>query len=220
MSLLPQEIEERYGAARGLIIPTRVSPTQLDILRAEEKNTARVWQLPLLVFAGARLICQVQPNSGYLRPLQFGLPNDILDLEDFDNAIKDAALTDYSLEIELGHYLLMAQVTFLSNQPDSSEDNGTAARTLHLFTAHVRNLEEFLAETAASPDRHLKLVKPAELNSALQAEWSEVKARRNTTPPNVKIGLLTDYHDAWVLVYVRLVAQAFNQLFGWPLPTI
>lgn len=219
MNLLPREIEERYGTAHGLLIPALVSPAQLDILKADEKNAAKVWHLPIVLYAGARVICQVQPSTGYLRPLQFNIPNDILDLEDFDNTIKDMAITDYSLELELGHYLLMAQITFMVDSPEG-EDGGTSSRTMHLFTAHTRNLEQFMDEAAASPDLHLKLVKPTELNASLEAEWSEVKARRNTAPPGYRPNLLTDYNDAWVFVYTRLIAQTFHQLFGWPLPEI
>lgn len=217
MQLLPQEIEERYGAARGLVIPTLVSSGQLDILRADERNAAKVWQVPMLVYAGARLVCQTQPHSGYLRPLQFSLPNTILDVEDFAEAVKEAALTNFGLKIEIGHYLLMAQITFMIDNPEVGEDAGTASRTLHLFTAHTSNLEKFLVETAASPDRNLKLVKPTELNAALEAEWNELKARRQT---HTKSSLISDYNDAWVFVYTRLLAQAFHHLFGWPLPAV
>lgn len=220
MNLLPREIEERYGAARGLIIPALVTQSQLEILRAEEKKTDQVWHIPALIYAGSRIVCIVQPSTGYIRPLQFNLPTEILDLEDFDNFIKDTALTEYGLEVELGHYLLMAQVTFMSDSSGGSEDGGTSSRTLHLFTGHVRNLEEFISETVASQNHTLRLCKPTELNALLEAEWNEIKAQRLAVSPSPKPALLTEYNNAWVFVYARLVAQAFHQLFGWELPPV
>jgi len=198
MNLLPREIEERYGSARGLIIPALLSPIQMEILQADESNAAKVWQVMVLVYAGARLVCQTPTNLNYLRPLIFSLPSDILDLEDFETEIKDAAL----INVEIG------------------EDGGTQSRTIHLFTGRVRNTDEFVSETATALDNHIKLVKPSELNATMQAEWNETKARRNTLPPHTKPDLKSEYNEIWVFAYARLVAQAFHQLFGWDLPTI
>jgi hypothetical protein len=220
MNLLPREIEERYGSARGLIIPALLSPIQMEILQADEPNATKVWQVMVLVYAGARLVCQTPTNLNYLRPLMFSLPSDILDLEDFETEIKDAALINHGIELEIGHYLIMAQITFMPNNIEVGEDGGTQSRTIHLFTGRVRNTDEFLSETATALDNHIKLVKPSELNATMQAEWNEVKARRNTLPPHTKPDLKSEYNEIWVFAYARLVAQAFHQLFGWNLPTI
>lgn len=217
MNELPREFEERYGAARGLVLPVTVSQQQLDMLRAAENEANKGWNVLLLIFAGSKILAHGEPGTKKLRLPEFRLSADTLDLEDFEAALKSQVLIEYDFEIDLSRYLMLAQCTFMSNSPVEGDESDTSSRTLHLFTARALNSDEVSAREALV--NTAQLVKPAALSEALQAEWADVRAQLNTggSPGGDMRG---DYEASWAFVRARLIAQAFQHLFDWPLPEL
>ncbi|HEX2916831.1 MAG TPA: hypothetical protein VH186_39095 [Chloroflexia bacterium] len=218
MQLL-REIEERYGTARSVLLPVVVLPHQLEMLRAAEKESDKGWNFLVLLFAGGRLLTQVESNQSHLYRLpEFRIPSDIMDLEDFEVAFKEKLEELYGTKVNLGRYLLYVHCTFMTSGPEDTagEDNGTSSRTLHVFTARALNSDELDAHE--ENDFNIKLVKPNVLLDALQAEWSDIKTQMDSggTLGDMK----AEYDKSWAFVRARVVATAFQSLFGWPLPEV
>jgi hypothetical protein len=216
--LLP-EIEERYGTARNILLPVVVSAHQVEMLRAAEKESETGWNFLVMIFSGARLIAEVaQETSLAYRLPEFRLPADILDLEDFEEAFRDKILENFGVNIQISRYLLLSHCTFMATgQEDASgDDEGTSSRTLHIFTARAVNSDDTGDKKENLPN--VKLVKPQELLDALQSEWADCKTQLASggTLGNLK----AEYDKSWAFVRVRVLATAFQSLFGWPLPEI
>lgn len=219
MNPMLREVEERYGVARSILLPVVVSPPQLDMLRTSEQESAKGWNILVLLFAGARLVTEAPNGStGVYRLPEFRLPSDILDLEVFEEEFKEKIADLYKIELDIGRYLMMVHCTFMIGGQDgeSNEDAGTSSRTLHIFTARALNSDELTGhETQVSS---VRLVKPQALLDALQAEWADTKAQLVS---GGKFGdLKTEYDRSFSFVRARLVATAFQNLFGWPLPEL
>lgn len=219
MKLLLREIEERYGAARSILLPVIVSAHQVEMLRAAEHESEQGWNFLVMIFSGARLIAEVdQSNSQAYRLPEFRLPSDILDLEDFELAFRDKVLENFGVNIQISRYLLMAQCAFMATGQENSagDDEGTSSRTVHIFTARAVNSDDTSARRETLPN--VKAVKPQELLDALQAEWADYKTQLASggSLGNMK----SEYDKSWAFVRVRVVATAFQSLFGWPLPEI
>ncbi len=216
MKKLPPEIEERYGVGRGLVLPVVVTQRQLDMLRAAEAESDKGWNVMLLIFSGAKILAHAEPGSYKYRLPEFRIPDDTLDLEDFEAALKDKVLIEYGFEIDLSHYLMLAHCTFMSDSPIEGDESDTSSRTLHLFTARALNSDELIAsEESAIAAR---LIKPSVLSNSLQSEWADVRAQLNTGGSSGN--MRDDYDSSWAFVRARLVSTAFHNLFGWPLPEI
>src|SRR5947209_8524016 len=128
MKQLIREIEERYGAARNILLPVVVSSHQVEMLRAAEHESEQGWNFLVMIFSGARLITEVdQTNSKAYRLPEFRLPSDILDLEDFEIAFRDKVLENFGVNIEISRYLVMAQCAFMATGEESTaaDDEGT-----------------------------------------------------------------------------------------------
>ena len=161
--LLP-EIEERYGAARNILLPVVVSARQVEMLRAAEKEAEQGWNFLVMIFSGARLIAEVaQESSLAYRLPEFRLPADILDLEDFEIAFRDKILENFGVNVQISRYLLLSYCTFMatSEENTSSDDEGTSSRTIHIFTARAVNSDDTGEKKENLPN--VKLVKPKEL---------------------------------------------------------
>jgi hypothetical protein len=216
--LLP-EIEERYGTARSIMLPVVVSAHQVEMLRAAEKASEQGWNFLVMIFSGARLVAEVgkETSLAYRLP-EFRLPSDILDLEDFEAAFQDKILESFGLNINISRYLLLAHCTFMATGPENAvgDDEDTSSRTLHIFTARAVNSDDTGEKKENLPN--VKLVKPQELLDALQSEWADCKTQLASggTLGNLK----SEYDKSWAFVRVRVLAQAFQSLFGWPLPEI
>jgi hypothetical protein len=217
MKPLLREVEERYGAARNLLMPVSVLPGQLDMLRAAEEESGKGWNIMLLLFAGARLVTEVAPGSqkAYRLP-EFRMPSDILDLEVFEETFRDKVLEKYGLEIGIGRYLMMVHCTFMTQNRigETDEDYGTSSRTLHIFTARAHNSDELQASDDAP--LNVRLVKPTDLLDNLLAEWADVKSQ--IASAGTLGDMRAEYDKSWAFVRARVVAMAFQSLFGWPLP--
>ncbi len=216
--LLP-EIEERYGAARNILLPVVVSARQVEMLRAAEKEAEQGWNFLVMIFSGAHLIAEVaQESSLAYRLPEFRLPADILDLEDFEIAFRDKILENFGVNIQISRYLFLSYCTFMATGEEnaSSDDEGTSSRTIHIFTARAVNSDDTSEKKENLPN--VKLVKPQELLDALQAEWADCKTQLASggTLGNLK----AEYDKSWAFVRVRVLATAFQSLFGWPLPEI
>ncbi len=216
MKRLIPEIEERYGAARNILIPVVVSPHQVEMLRAAEKESERGWNFLVMVFAGAHLITESNGNAYRLPEIR--LPADILDLEEFEEAFREKLFTNYGLKATLSRYLLLAHCTFMATGQEggAGDDVGTSSRTLHIFTTRAINTDELSDQPQPGPN--VKLVKPTALLDSLQAEWSDIKTQvaSGGTLGNLK----AEYDKSWSFVRARVVAMAFQSLFGWPLPEL
>lgn len=219
MNQLIREIEERYGAARNILLPVVVSSHQVEMLRAAEHESEQGWNFLVMIFSGARLITEVdQTNSKAYRLPEFRLPSDILDLEDFEIAFRDKVLENFGVNIEISRYLVMAQCAFMATGVENTagDDEGTSSRTLHIFTARAVNSDDTMEKKESLPN--VKAVKPQELLDALQAEWADYKTQISS---GGSLGnLKAEYDKSWAFVRVRVVATAFQSLFGWPLPEI
>ncbi len=219
MKPLPHEIEERYGVARSILLPVVVSPHQLEMLRAAEQNSEQGWNFIVLLFAGGRLLTEVEYSQSHnYRLPEFRLPADILDLEDFEEALLQKIHQKYDLEAVLGRYLLMVHCAFMATGEEDAagEDRGTSSRTLHIFTARALNSDELAGQE--EPPLNIRLVKPTVLLDALQAEWADTKTQ---VASGGKLGdLKVEYDKSWTFVRARVIATAFQSLFGWPLPEI
>src|SRR5690349_20816539 len=132
MNLLPREVEERYGAAKNFVIPVTVTKRQLDMLRAAQEESDKGWNIMLLVFSGAKMLAHSEAGSLKLRLPEFRLSANLIDLEDFEAALKDKVLTQYGFEIDLSRYLMLAQCTFMSDSPIEGDESDTSSRSLHL----------------------------------------------------------------------------------------
>lgn len=216
MNLLPREVEERYGAAKNMVIPVTVTQRQLDMLRAAEEESAKGWNIMLLVFSGAKMLAHAEAGSFKLRLPEFRLSSDLIDLEDFEAALKDKVLAEYGLEIDLSRYLMLAHCTFMADSPIEGDESDTSSRTLHLFTARALNSDDLMQSEEFSSSA--RLVKPATLSDSLQAEWADVRSQLNTGGPN--LSMRDDYDASWAFVRARVIALAFQSLFGWNLPEI
>ncbi len=219
MKPLLREVEERYGVARGILLPVVVTPHQVEMLRAAERESEQSWNFMLLLFAGAHLLATTDAaQSQALRLPEFRLPCDILDLTDFEEAFKTKIAGTFGLDIELSHYLLMAHCTFMATgeQDTAGDDVGTSSRTLHVFTARALNSDELEQSKVVSPA--VRLVKPAIVAESLQAEWADIKTQLAS---GGSLGdLRAEYDNSWAFVRVRVVTTAFHNLFGWPMPEI
>lgn len=219
MKQLPREIEERYGMARSILLPVVASRHQVEMLRAAEQESMRGWNFMVLLFMGGRLLTEVQSSQSQAYRLpELRLPADILDLEDFEEAFKGKIAETYGLEVNLGRYLLLAHCTFMATGPEDTagDDVGTSSRTLHLFTARASHSDDL--DYSQDTRSNLRLVKPTALLDALQAEWADVKTQLNF---GGSMGdLKSEYDKSWTFVRARLVATAFQSLFGWPLPDL
>ena len=216
--LLP-EIEERYGTARSILLPVVVSSHQVEMLRAAEHESEQGWNFLVMIFSGARLIAEVaQESSLAYRLPEFRLPADILDLEDFEEAFREKVQQNFGINIQISRYLLLAHCTFMATgqETESGDDEATSSRTLHIFTARAVNSDDTSEKKENLPN--IKAVKPQELLDALQAEWADCKTQMASggTLGNMK----SEYDKSWSFVRVRVVATAFQSLFGWPLPEI
>ena len=216
--LLP-EIEERYGTARSILLPVVVSPHQVEMLRAAERESEQGWNFLVMIFSGARLIAEVaQETSQSYRLPEFRLPADILDLEDFEVAFREKVFQNFGINIQISRYLMLAHCTFMATGQENAagDDEGTSSRTLHIFTARAVNSDDTAEKNENLPN--VKLVKPQELLDALQAEWADCKTQLASggTLGNLK----AEYDKSWSFVRVRVLATAFQSLFGWPLPEI
>ncbi len=221
MKPLIPEIEERYGAARSILLPVVVTRPQLEMLRAAEKESEEGWNFMLLLFGGARLVAQIADEQSHAYRLpEFRLAADILDLEDFEVAFKAKVQSSYGLKVEFGRYLLMAQCTFMATgeaEDNTGDDLGTSSRTLHIFTARTHNLDDLTEENQAGRNA-ITLVKPTALLDALQAEWADYKTQ--LAFGGTMGDMRTEYDKSWTMVRLRVVATAFQRLFGWPLPEL
>jgi hypothetical protein len=217
MNQLPREVEERYGIAKGVLIPVTVSPRQLEMLRTAEIEAEKGWNIMVMVFAGAKILAHGETGSHRLRLPEFRLSSDLLDLEDFENALKGRVHDEYGLEIDLSRYLLLAHCTFMSDSPVEGDESDTSSRTLHFFTARALNSDDLLHSD--EPSSAARLVKPQALADSLQGEWADVSAQLRTgAPPDPN--MRDEYNTSWAFVRARLVAQAFQALFGWDLPEL
>lgn len=222
MKPMIREVEERYGVARSILMPVVVSPQQLDMLRTSEQESAKGWNIVILLFSGARLVTESPTGSteGSYRLPEFRLSSDILDLEVFEEEFREKIKTLYNLELGIGRYLMMVHCTFMTSGADgeSTEDNGTSSRTLHVFTARVVNSDDLQEEGQTTTAANVHFVKPQALLDALQAEWADTKAQIST---GGKFGdIKTEYDKSFAFVRARLVATAFQNLFGWSLPDL
>lgn len=217
MNRLPREVEERYGSERGVVLPVTVTPHQLEMLRAAEAESDKGWNVVLMIFAGSRILAHGETNSHKLRLPEFRLSSDNLDLEDFENALKKRVLDDYGFEVDLSRYLMMVHCTFMSDSPIEGDESDTSSRTLHLFTARALNSDDLL-ESEEPPNGSVRLVKPATLSNSLQGEWADVRSQLNTggSTSNMR----DEYDASWAFVRARMIALAFQHLFGWELPEI
>ena len=219
MKHLIREIEERYGAARNILLPVVASAHQVEMLRAAEAEAERGWNFMLLLFAGAGLIAEVENKQSHSYRLpEFRLPSDILDQEDFEEAFKAKVEENYGLKITISRYLLMIHCTFMATGEAGQvgDDVGTSSRALHIFTARAVNTDDLTNLVQSRPN--IKLVKPTALLDALQAEWSDIKTQ---VASGGSLGdLRSQYDKSWAFVRARSVATAFQSLFGWPLPDL
>ena len=218
MKPLIREIEERYGAASNVLLPVVVSPHQVEMLRAAEPESEQGWNFMLLLFAGSGLVVEVENAASHLYRLpEFRLPSDILDLEDFVDEFYAKVAASYGLKISLSRYLLMAHCTFMATGQagGAGDDVGTSSRGLHIFTARATQTDEMNRAAAQS---NVKTVKPTVLLDALQAEWSDIKTQ--VSSGGTLGNLRSEYDKSWAFVRVRVVAMAFQRLFGWPLPDL
>lgn len=216
MNLLPREVEERYGAAKNFVIPVTVTKRQLDMLRAAQEESDKGWNIMLLVFSGAKMLAHSEAGSHKLRLPEFRLSADLIDLEDFEAALKDKVLTQYGFEIDLSRYLMLAHCTFMSDSPIEGDESDTSSRSLHLFTARALNSDDLMHSEEATGEA--RLVKPAALSDSLQAEWADVRAQLQTG--GFSSSMRDDYEASWAFVRARVVALAFQNLFGWELPEL
>jgi len=216
MKPLPREVEERYGVARGIVMPVTVSEGQLSMLRAAEAESEKGWNILMLIFAGAKILAHAESGSHKLRLPEFRISAETLDLEDFEIALKDAVQVEYGLKIDLSRYLMLAHCTFMSDSPVEGDESDTSSRTLHLFIARALNSDELSGSEKASGAA--RLVKPAALSESLQLEWADERAQLNTR--GASANMRDDYNASWAFVRARLVALAFQNLFDWPLPEI
>ncbi len=218
MKQLPREIEERYGVARSILLPVVVSPHQVEMLRMAENESNQGWNFIVLLFEGGRLVTEVENNQGQAYRLpELRLPADILDLEDFEEAFKDKLHAKYGLEVVLSRYLLLVHCTFMaSGEADTAGDDiGTSSRTLHVFTARCLNSDELAGQEGPL---NIRLVKPTVLLDALQSEWADIKTQ--AASGGTLGDLRMEYDKSWTFVRARVVATAFQRLFGWPLPEL
>ncbi len=217
MNRLPQEFEERYGVAKGMLLPVTVSPRQLEMLRTAEEESNKGWNVMLLVFAGAKILAHAEGDSQTaLRLPEFRVSTELLDLEDFETNLKAQVLSDYGLEIDLSRYLMLAHCAFMGNAPIEGDESDTSSRTLHVFTARALNSDDLLSSEEISSVA--RLVKPAALADALQKEWADARSQLNTggTTANMR----DEYDSSWAFVRARLAALAFHSLFNWDLPDV
>ncbi|MEI6044572.1 MAG: hypothetical protein WCS37_09470 [Chloroflexota bacterium] len=216
MKELPREVEERYGIVLGVVLPVTVSPTQLQMLRAAETESEKNWSIVLLIFSGANVMAHGETDSGRLRLPEFRIPSDLLDLDEFEATLKEKVFLEYGLKIDLSRYLMLGHCTFMSDSPVEGDESDTSSRTLHLFTARALNSDDLVAKE--QPIGVARLVKPNLLADSLQREWADVRAQLNTggTSQNMR----DDYNASWAFVRSRLVALAFQKLFGWELPEV
>lgn len=217
MNHLPREVEERYGIAKGLIIPVTVTEHQLEMLRTAESESDKGWNILLLIFAGAKILAHGETNSHKLRLPEFRVSDETLDLEDFENALKQRVLDDYGFEIDLSRYLMLAHCTFMSDSPVEGDESDTSSRILHLFTARALNSDD-LVEREEPINKAARLVKPAALSNSLQSEWADVRSQLNSGGPTAN--MRDEYDASWAFVRARMIAIAFQNLFGWELPEI
>lgn len=219
MKPLPTEIEDRYGAARGILLPVVVSSHQVEMLRMAEEESNKGWNFMVLLFAGGRLVTEVanSKSQAYRLP-EIRLSSDILDLEDFENEFKEKINTNYGLEVNLGRYLLQVHCTFMATDQgdDAGDDAGTSSRNLHVFTARALNSDELVGQEDSPVN--IRLVKPTALLDALQAEWADTKTQ--LASGGTLGDLKAEYDKSWAFVRSRVVATAFQRLFGWPLPEL
>ena len=189
------------------------------MLRAAEKESETGWNFLVMIFSGARIIAEVaQESSLAYRLPEFRLPADILDLEDFEVAFRDKILENFGVNVQISRYLLLSHCTFMATGEENagSDDEDTSSRTLHIFTARAVNSDDTSEKKENLPN--VKLVKPQELLDALQSEWADCKTQLASggTLGNLK----AEYDKSWAFVRVRVLATAFQSLFGWPLPEI
>ncbi|MDB5082437.1 MAG: hypothetical protein JWP00_4361 [Chloroflexi bacterium] len=216
--LLP-EIEERYGTARSILLPVVVSPHQVEMLRAAEKESEQGWNFLVMIFSGAHLVAEVShKDSQTYRLPEFRLPADIIDLEDFEVAFREKIFENFGVTINISRYLLLAYCTFMATGQENAagDDEDTSSRTLHIFTARAVNSDD-TGENKETPS-NVKLVKPQELLDALQAEWADFKTQ--LASGGTLGDLKSEYDKSWAFVRVRVLATAFQSLFGWSLPEI
>jgi hypothetical protein len=217
MKQLPPEIEERFGVARGMMLPISVTPEQLEMLKAAEAESHKGWNFTLLIFSGAKIIAQEDTVNNRLRLPEIRMTLETRDPEDIEDWIKDKVYIDFGIPIELSRYLILAHCTFMTDDPYGPDDRGTSSRTLHLFTARATN-SEGLTDEVVDGFSPVKLVKPAYLLDRLQSEWADVKAYYNMNQRSKD--LRRAYDDSWTFPRARIAGMAFQQLFGWELPEI
>jgi hypothetical protein len=218
MNDLPQEVEERYGVVVGHVLPVTVSQGQLEMLRTAETEAAKNWNIILLIFAGAKILAHSEVGTHRLRLPEFRIPSDTLDLEEFEAILKENVQVEYGLKIDLSRYLMMIHCTFMSDSRMAGDEGDTSNRTLHLFTARALNSDDLVAVEKEEPNSVTRLVKPMKLADSLQGEWSDVRSQLNTG--GASHNMRDEYEASWAFVRARLVAIAFQKLFGWELPEI
>ncbi len=219
MKPLPNEIEERFGIAEGILLPVTVTTSQLEMLRAAEQSSADGINILMVAFAGAKLVAHGEPYSQRYKLPEVRLSGDIFDLEVFETSLKESFLAEYEVEIEISRYLMMIHCTFMDDQRTEEEGPQMSSRTLHVFTARVPNSDEWQEELAVSEDSPIRLVKPRHLLDSLHSEWSDVKTQLSTGLTRYS-DMKAEYDESWSFVRARIAALVFKKLYNWELPEI
>jgi|GEM_PF-1360058 len=219
MKPLPNEIEQRFGVAEGILLPVTVTTSQLGMLRAAEQSSADGINLLVVAFVGAKLVAHSEPYSQRYKLPEVRLPGDILDLEVFETSLKQNFLAEYEVEIEISRYVMMVHCTFMDDQRTEEEGPNMSSRTLHIFTARVPNADEWQEELSVSEDSPIRLVKPRHLLDSLHSEWSDVKTQLSSGLTRYS-DMKAEYDESWAFVRARTAALVFKKLYNWELPEI